>query len=104
MRLRCDMWNADVTFDLAAFHSQVRILKRALRQITEASLASVLLKDLSQVRLLPPGFLCASPLSKDHLQTHALSPTFMLPRSCMGIVADFFLKYVGDASQFQKDL
>merc|ERR1740138_175955 len=34
MRLRCDMWNADVTFDLAAFHSQVRILKRALRQIT----------------------------------------------------------------------
>merc|ERR1719197_2079025 len=67
MRLRCDMWNADVNFDLAAFHSLVRILKRSLRQLTEASLASILMKDLQQVKLLPPGFLCASPHSRDHL-------------------------------------
>merc|ERR1711972_627760 len=46
MRLKNDMWNADVDFDLAAFHSLVRILKRALRQLVEASLASILLKDL----------------------------------------------------------
>merc|ERR1712093_861136 len=92
MKLKYDMWNADVSFDLAAFHSVVRILKRALRQLTEASLASVLLKDLSQVKQLPPNFLCASPL-KDHLQTPALLPTFMLSRSCMGIVMEYFLKY-----------
>jgi hypothetical protein len=108
MRLKCDMWNADVTFDLAAFHSMVRILKRSLRQLTEASLASILMKDkdqgLSQVKLLPPGFLCASPMSKDHLQTHALLPTFMLPRSCMGIVADFFLKFQGDPQLFNKEI
>merc|ERR1712166_1601270 len=49
MKLRNDMWNADVEFDLAAFHSLVRILKRTLRQVVEASLASVLLKDLSRL-------------------------------------------------------
>jgi hypothetical protein len=95
MRLRCDMWNADVNFDLAAFHSMVRILKRSLRQLTEASLASILMKDLDQVNLLPAGFMCGSPTSRDHLQTHALLPTFMLPRACMGIVANYFLSYNG---------
>jgi len=104
MRLRVDMWNADVNFDLAAFHSLVRILKRSLRQLTEASLSSVLLKDLQHAKLLPPGFLCGSPASKDHLQTHALLPTFMLPRACMGIVTHFFLTYVGEPEQFQKEL
>lgn len=94
------MWNADVNFDLAAFHSMVRILKRSLRHLTEASLASVLLKDMTQVKLLPPGFMCASPTSKDHLQTHSLLPTFMLPRACMGIVFDFFLRYEGEPDQF----
>merc|ERR1719408_583490 len=84
MRLKVDMWNADVNFDLAAFHSMVRILKRSLRQLTEASLASLLMKDLQQVKLLPPGFLCASPHSRDHLLPHACFPTFMLPRACMG--------------------
>jgi len=104
MRLKVDMWNADVNFDLAAFHALVRILKRALRQLTEASLASILMEDLSLVKLLPPGFLCASPASRDHLQTHALLPTFMLPRACMGIVANFFLTYTGDPADFHKDL
>merc|ERR1712100_86556 len=59
MKLKNDMWNADVDFDLAAFHSLVRILKRALRQLTEASLASILLTDLKRVKLLPMGFMCA---------------------------------------------
>merc|ERR1719311_1271783 len=104
MKLRHDMWNADVDFDLAAFHSLVRILKRALRQLTEASLASVLLKDLSRVKLLPMGFMCASPKKEDHLSTPALLPTFMLPRACMGIVVHYFLKYTGDPSQFAREL
>lgn len=104
MRLKVDMWNADVTFDLAAFHCMLRLLKRSLRQLTEASLASVLMKDLSQVKLLPPAFLCASPTSKDHLQTHALLPTFMLSRASMGIVANFFLTYSGPKQNFATEL
>merc|ERR1711971_570865 len=59
MRLKVDMWNADVNFDLAAFHAMVRVLKRSLRQLTEASLASILMKDLTRVKLLPAGFMCA---------------------------------------------
>jgi hypothetical protein len=105
MRLKIDMWNADVDFDLAAFHSLVRILKRALRQLTEASLASVLMKDLQRVKRLPPGFLCSTPKKEDHLQTMGLLPTFMLPRTCTGIVVDYFLKYQGsDQQKFLQDL
>jgi len=105
MKLKNDMWNADVDFDLAAFHSLVRILKRALRQLVEASLASVLLKDLKRVKLLPPGFMCAYPKKEDHMQTPALLPTFMLPRACMGIVFRFFLEYKGnDPNTFEKEL
>mmetsp|Transcript_90628 Transcript_90628/g.259153 ORF Transcript_90628/g.259153 Transcript_90628/m.259153 type:complete len:760 (-) Transcript_90628:224-2503(-) len=104
MKLKNDMWNADVDFDLAAFHSLVRILKRALRQLVEASLTSVLLKDLSRVKLLPPGFMCASPKKEDHMQTPAILPTFMLPRACMGIVVRHFLDYRGEARAFYNDL
>mmetsp|Transcript_50726 Transcript_50726/g.117800 ORF Transcript_50726/g.117800 Transcript_50726/m.117800 type:complete len:761 (+) Transcript_50726:91-2373(+) len=104
MRLKNDMWNADVEFDLAAFHSLVRILKRTLRQLTEASLSSILLKDLSRVKLLPPGFMCASPKKEDHTQTPSLLPTFMLPRACMGIVCLFFLRYRGDQHSLSKEL
>merc|ERR1712113_237925 len=78
MKLRNDMWNADVDFDLAAFHSLVRILKRALRQLVEASLASVLLRDLPLVKLLSPGYMCTFPLKEDHMRTPAMLPTFML--------------------------
>jgi len=101
MKLKNDMWNADVDFDLAAFHSLVRILKRTLRQLVEASLASVLLKDLGKVKLLPPSVMCATPNREDHLRTPALLPTFMLPRSCMGIVVRHFLEFRGDAASFQ---
>lgn len=104
MKLKNDMWNADVDFDLAAFHSLVRILKRALRQLVEASLASILLKDLQRVKLLPPGFMCASPKKEDHLQTPAVLPTFMLPRACMGIVVRHFLDYRGQPEHFQRDV
>mmetsp|Transcript_38027 Transcript_38027/g.97153 ORF Transcript_38027/g.97153 Transcript_38027/m.97153 type:complete len:739 (+) Transcript_38027:75-2291(+) len=104
MRLSNDMWNADVDFDLAAFHSLVRILKRALRQLTEASLASVLLKDLDRVKLLPRGFMSASPCKEDPSQTAAILPMFMLPRACMGIVVRHFLDYRGEASSFAREI
>merc|ERR1719264_1537394 len=101
MKLRNDMWNADVDFDLAAFHSLVRILKRALRHLVEASLASILLKDLSRVKTLPPGFMCASPKREDYMQTPAVLPTFMLPRACMGIVVGHFLSYNNDPAKYR---
>jgi len=104
MRLKNDMWNAEVDFDLAAFHSLVRALKRALRQLTEASLSSILLKDMSRVKLLPPGFMCASPKKKEPTQPASLLPTFMPPRACMGIVALFFLRYNGDPANFNREL
>jgi hypothetical protein len=104
MKLKNDMWNADVDFDLAAFHSLVRILKRTLRQLVEASLASTLLKDLSRVKLLPAGFMCASPNKEDHLQSPAVLPAFMLPRACMGIVGRHFLDYTGEPANFAKDI
>lgn len=104
MKLKHDMWNADVDFDLAAFHSLVRILKRTLRQLTEACVGSVLLKDVEKVKLLPPGFMCASPKKEDHLQTPALLPTFMLPRACLGIVVKFFMEYAGAPENFQGEL
>eukprot|EP00929_Paragymnodinium_shiwhaense_P066489 TRINITY_DN3335_c0_g2_i1.p1 TRINITY_DN3335_c0_g2~~TRINITY_DN3335_c0_g2_i1.p1 ORF type:complete len:750 (+),score=223.17 TRINITY_DN3335_c0_g2_i1:132-2381(+) len=103
MRLKNDMWNADVEFDLAAFHALVRILKRTLRQLVEASLASVLLTNLSLVKLLPSGFMCASPKKDNHLESPAVLPTFMLPRACMGIVVRHFLEYKGNPEDFPKD-
>merc|ERR1712098_446940 len=53
MRLRSDMWNSDVDFDLAAFHCQVRLLKRSLRQLSESCLSFLLLEDLSRMQLVP---------------------------------------------------
>jgi len=104
MRLKADMWNAEVEFDLSAFHSLVRVLKRALRQLVEASLASVLLRDLSRTKLLTAGFMCGSPLREDRTQTPAILPTFMLPRACMGIVVRHFLLFKGTGAEFEKGL
>merc|ERR1719261_1035708 len=104
MKLKSDMWNADVDFDLAAFHALIRILKRTLRQMTEACLASILLKDLPTSKLLPKDFMCASPSKENHFVTPALLPTFMLPRACMGIVMKYFLSYPGDGDSFKRDL
>jgi len=104
MKLHSQRWDADVNFDLTAFHSLVRVLNRALRQLTEAVLCSLLLGDVSKARLLPPGFMCASPVGADHFSTVASFPVFMLPRACMGIVCLYFLNYDGDASYFKRDL
>lgn len=105
MRLRHVMWDSDVDFDLAAFHSLVRALKRTLRQMVEGALAHVLLKDLSNVRILPKGFMCTSPLKEQWPSTPAELPAFMLPRACMGIVVKYFLEYKGtDGEAFKADL
>jgi len=104
MKLKNEMWNADVIFDLAAFHSLVRVLKRSLRQIVEGSLVSVLLCDLRRVKLLPPGFMCASPAREDHLQMPAVLPAFMLPRACMGVIVKHFLDYAGDPRSFERTI
>lgn len=103
MKLKSGMWNADVDFDLAAFHSLVRLVKRALRHLTEASLGSVLLKNLHRVRHLPQSLLCAS-LGEGDEDEQCVLPTFMLPRACLGIVCLFFLKYTGDPATFQREL
>jgi len=105
MKLRHGMWNADVDFDLAAFHSLVRLVKRVLRYLTEASLGSILLKNLHRVTLLPESLLCASaPGESVEDDSRGVLPTFMLPRACMGIVCLFFLKYEGDAVSFPREL
>eukprot|EP00929_Paragymnodinium_shiwhaense_P066490 TRINITY_DN3335_c0_g3_i1.p1 TRINITY_DN3335_c0_g3~~TRINITY_DN3335_c0_g3_i1.p1 ORF type:complete len:833 (+),score=218.37 TRINITY_DN3335_c0_g3_i1:143-2641(+) len=114
MRLRSDLWNATVDFDLSGFHSLVRLLKRTLRQLSEASLTSLLLEDMDVVKLLPPGFSCASPsrqvgldgrpLPDDPLNLPALLPPFMVPRACMGIVTKYFMFYQGDAASFAEDV
>mmetsp|Transcript_73169 Transcript_73169/g.161491 ORF Transcript_73169/g.161491 Transcript_73169/m.161491 type:complete len:756 (-) Transcript_73169:92-2359(-) len=105
MKLRHVMWDSDVDFDLAAFHSLVRALKRTLRQMVEGILAHVLWKDLSNVKILPKGFMCTSPLKDSWPQTPAELPAFMLPRACMGIVVKYFLEYKGsDLETFKVDL
>jgi len=104
MRLQNSRWDANVSFDLTAFHSLVRVLNRALRQLTEAVLCSLLLGDVSKAKLLPPGFMCASPTGSDQFSTVAMFPVFMLPRACMGIVCLYFLNYEGDPQYFRRDL
>mmetsp|Transcript_51009 Transcript_51009/g.134396 ORF Transcript_51009/g.134396 Transcript_51009/m.134396 type:complete len:742 (+) Transcript_51009:39-2264(+) len=101
MSLKNDMWNAEVDFDLAAFHSIVRILKRALRQLTEACLAGVLLPDMKGVMHLPNGFM--SPLFSADKNSYVLPP-FFLPRACMGIVVKFFLNHTPSARGFEADV
>jgi len=114
MKLRNDMWNADVVFDLAAFHSLARALKRTLRQLTEACLTSILLKDSSKTALLPDGFMCSSPPNKgddpklfkgeDPVKQPSILPTFMLTRACMGIVAKHFLETSADPKMLSKEM
>lgn len=88
MTLKTKMWNAEVDFDLAGFHSLLQVLSRSLRQLGDAVLASVLLKEME------PGeiFQQTAPLS------------FAVPRTCMGIVCKFFLEYDGVPCDFPKQL
>ncbi|CEL95401.1 unnamed protein product [Vitrella brassicaformis CCMP3155] len=81
-----DMWNADVDFDLAAFHSIVKILKRTLRQMVEACVAHILLKDVTKEKFLPKDYM-------NPVKENPPLPTFMLPRNCMGVAVKFFLDY-----------
>jgi len=90
-----EFWEAEVDFDLAAFHSIVKIVKRSLRQLTEASLAHILLQDMSRMKLVPKDHWCPD---KPKI------PSFMLPRNCMGLVVKYFLNYqIGSPSQFVKE-
>ena len=72
------MWDSDVDFDLAAFHTLVRALKRlldsklwkkdrpgTLRQLVEGALAHVLLKDLSNAAWLSFTFQKSHPKGAD---------------------------------------
>lgn len=95
MRLRSDMWNSEVDFDLAAFHCQVRLLKRSLRQLTEASLAFLLMEDHSRMHFVPDWSLNPveaggaeknSKRAQQQQDNRSVLPTFTLPRACMGIV------------------
>jgi hypothetical protein len=86
MRVLNSMWDAYVDFDLAAFHSHVRILMRTLRELTEACLCNIVLQDFSLVGKLPPHLLNPSDPSKSSKDEKPLLPTFMLPRNCMGVV------------------
>lgn len=79
------MWGTEVEFDLAAFHSTVKILKRSLRQLTEACLSNLLLKDVSKVQILPKHYFNPQ---------DPLIPCFFLPRNCMGIIIKYFLEYM----------
>jgi hypothetical protein len=86
MRVMNSMWDAYVDFDLAAFHSHVRILMRTLRELTEACLCNIILQDFSLVSKLPPHLLNPCDPSKMSTDGKPLLPTFMLPRNCMGVV------------------
>ena len=86
MKLLNSMWDAYVDFDLAAFHSHVRILMRTLRELTEACLCNIVLQDFGLVGKLPPHLLNPSDPSKPSTDEKPLLPTFMLPRNCMGVV------------------
>jgi 5'-3' exonuclease len=90
MKLKSDMWNAEVDFDLAAFHSMVRDLKRSLKQLIEACLAYLLLEDVKRVKLVPPDAMAAQRESSKAAPT-ALFPTFTVTRCCTGIVLKHIL-------------
>jgi hypothetical protein len=100
MQLQNSMWDAHVDFDLAAFHSTVRVLKRTLREITEASLANVVLQNSKLMPQLPACHELFSPSSQ------ARMPTFTLPRTCMGVVWKQVLmsKSPGDVHALKKRL
>lgn len=75
---------APVDFDLAAFHSIVRVLKRTFRLLMEACISNLILKDVSLLKLLPPDELSPKDPS---------IPLFSLPRNCTGIIFKRFLEF-----------
>jgi len=105
MRLKSEMWNADVDFDLAAFHCQVRLLLRSLRQLTEACTAFFLLENVQRMKYMPPH--ANNPVSDARRKSskddsnRAVFPTFMLPRACAGIVLKKLLQLNAQGPQPQ---
>jgi hypothetical protein len=108
MKLKGELWPAKgVDFDLAAFHCLVRALNRSLRNLLEASLSFLLLKDLRLAKLLPPHVQSPNgPVPSDFdlggtggkgTVASAL-PAFMLPRTCLGAVCKFFLEWTSSSS------
>ena len=116
MKLKGDLWHGKVDFDLAGFHCLVRVVNRAVRSLMESSLAVHLLKDMKLAKLLPPHvFSPACPLPSEYIQVNPVKimdgagpvsalPSFMLPRTCMGVVCKYLLDYNGDAKSFESTL
>ncbi|KAF8822290.1 XPG N-terminal domain-containing protein [Cardiosporidium cionae] len=77
-------WVANVDFDLAGYHSVVKILMRGLNSLSEACLANILLRDIRKLRIIPPDV---------YRPDAPLLPFFYQRHNCMGIVAKFFLEY-----------
>eukprot|EP00920_Eleutheroschizon_duboscqi_P041466 GHVT01099613.1.p1 GENE.GHVT01099613.1~~GHVT01099613.1.p1 ORF type:complete len:776 (+),score=105.72 GHVT01099613.1:1571-3898(+) len=78
-------WGASpVDFDLAGFHALVKVIRRSLRQLVEAALCNLLLREPLDLKWLQCDFF--SP-------TTPILPSFPLPRNCMGIVLKFILEY-----------
>lgn len=84
MPLAPQMWDAHVDFDLAAFASLVRILKRTLREMTEASLCNLLFQNMAYVEKLSQHLF--NPADQMGETSQSMLPTFSIPRTCMGVV------------------
>ncbi|KAF4653850.1 hypothetical protein FOZ61_008641 [Perkinsus olseni] len=120
MKLKNDLWDTTVEFDLAAFHSLVRLFKRTLRVLCESCLAEDLIENKSLIKMLPNNtFSPNGPLPSDldasgqRLPYHReprvaevgpspVLPVFMLPRTCMGIVMKYFMEW--EAPQTRKPM
>eukprot|EP00916_Digyalum_oweni_P014510 GHVL01023775.1.p1 GENE.GHVL01023775.1~~GHVL01023775.1.p1 ORF type:complete len:749 (+),score=112.32 GHVL01023775.1:61-2307(+) len=95
MKLKADYWNSDLSFDLAAYHCAVRVLKRSLRQLVEGATTRTLLRDVTKVNLLPANY--ANPRGEQ------LLPLFAPPRNSMGIVAKYIMECEVDEKPMKKD-
>ena len=100
MRLKCELWDGKLDFDLAAYHCAVRSLNRALRSVVEGALSNVILKDLRLIKAVPNHIFSPSgALPAEVLEGQPSSgpesalPSFLLPRACLGLVCKFFLEF-----------
>lgn len=78
------LWHAAIDFDLAAYHSCVKLLKKTLRHLSEACLVSELLPNVSTASIIPTSALAPF---------NGSLPTFLPPRNCLGIVMKYFLEW-----------
>jgi len=90
----CASTNSSMNLGICAFESLLSIALRTLRDVMDASLASVVLRD--------PSIL--SCLSGNIPRSKALLPAIVTDSSshrCMGLAARFFLKFEGDSEGFR---